>query len=181
VADDGIRERKIEALFELHKREVLLYVKMFGFDWFDAQELTQEVFVKLWRSAMLELDSLPRHYIYLVARTVCLDVLRRNGRQKRNTELTSSLEVLSTTGNGFQAKGPAVDDLSLLNIWVQRLPPDQKEIITLVYGAGYSIEEAAAVMGKKTRRAKYLLDKALGRLKQNQTRQNKGGSGSNGS
>jgi RNA polymerase sigma factor (sigma-70 family) len=180
VADDGIRERKIEALFELYKREVLLYVKMFGFDWFDAQELTQEVFVKLWRSAMLELDSLPRHFIYLVARTVCLDVLRRNGRQKRNTELTNSLEVLST-GNGFRMKGPSVDDLSLLNIWVQRLPPDQKEIITLVYGAGHSIEEAAAIVGTKTRRAKYLLDKALGRLKKNRARSDKGGDGSNGS
>jgi DNA-directed RNA polymerase specialized sigma24 family protein len=73
-----------------------------------------------------------------------------------------------------------LDDLSLLNIWVQRLPPDQREIITLVYGAGYSVDEAATIMSTKVRRAKYLLDKALGRLKKDQTRSTTGGNESHG-
>jgi RNA polymerase sigma factor (sigma-70 family) len=179
VAEDGIREQKIEALFELYKREVLLYVRVFGFDWFDAQELTQEVFVKLWRTATLDLDTLPRHFIYLVARTVCLDVVRRNGRQKRDVALTSSLETLSIAAD-ICVKGPAVDELSLLKVWVQRLPTDQKEMIALVYGAGYSVEEAAAIMGTKTRRAKYLLEKALGRLKADRARSQTGGKQSHG-
>src|SRR5262245_50999988 len=97
MADDGSRERKVEALFELYKREVSLYVRVFGFDWSDAQELTQEVFVRLWRTASLDLDTLPRHFIHLVTRTVCMDALRRNGRQKRDSALTDSLEALSSS------------------------------------------------------------------------------------
>jgi DNA-directed RNA polymerase specialized sigma24 family protein len=50
----------------------------------------------------------------------------------------------------------------------------------LVYGAGYSVDEAATIMSTKVRRAKYLLDKALGRLKKDQTRSTTGGNESHG-
>jgi RNA polymerase sigma-70 factor (ECF subfamily) len=166
VAEDNVRKQKIEGLLQLHKREVFVYVQTFGFDWFDAEDLTQEVFIRLWRTTTLDPETLPRYFIYRVARTVCIDHVRRNGRRKRDTGLTDSLDALSN-GKGPYANGLPVDETSLLNILVERLPPLEREMITLVYGTGQSIEEAAVIIGIKSRRAKLLLERASGRLKKN--------------
>ena len=155
------RNSKAETLYERHHREVHQYIlRAFRFDRSVVDELTLEVFVRLWQSARLDAGPVPRAYVYVVARNTCIQYCRANARGKRNSELTVSIEDLSLCVSSSVA-----EDVFALGELLQRLPDREREVISLVDGpSGLTVEEAAAVMCISRRSARHLRDKGLRKL-----------------
>jgi RNA polymerase sigma-70 factor, ECF subfamily len=103
-----------------------------------AQEVTQDVFVKLWR-ALPSYDGRASlsTWLYTIARNTCLSVVRMES-YRRTSALTSIEEP--QTGSITPMDVALKESLA-------RLPETQRAIITMFYFEDRSVAEVAAMIG----------------------------------
>ena len=113
----------------------------------DAEDLTQLVFVKA-------LEALPRYeargipfggWLFRLARNATIDHARTHREEPDLTAVTSR----ATDDRGPEGITILRTDLDAVAAALQRLTPDQREVITLRFFAGLSPREAAMVMGRQ--------------------------------
>jgi RNA polymerase sigma-70 factor (ECF subfamily) len=126
-----------EQLLELYGKKVFRMAVMMMHDAGRAEEVTQDIFLKLWQ-ALPAYDgrASPSTWLHTIARNTCLSVLRAESYRK-----ASSLS---------QAPEPAVASAGSLKIELEqclsRLPEMQREVITLFYLEERSIEDVAQIL-----------------------------------
>lgn len=107
-----------------------------------AEDLLQEVFVKIWNSAASYDESKGRLFTWMVniARNLSIDKTR--SKDFRNHSKTEDIEnIVLSVDKGFTTSlNP--ETLGLKDL-VEKLKPDQKAILDLVYFRGYTHVEAA--------------------------------------
>ena len=127
-----------------------------------AEEVTQEAFAAVWRSAE---SYRPERgsaggWLYTVARNAVLDRLRRNSRAATSAELP---EMASPEG------GPDEQAEQAYTAWrvhraLEKLNPNEREVIELAYWSGLSQSEVATVLGQPLGTVKTRTRRALARL-----------------
>ena len=137
------RRAEFESLYELHSREVwaLAYARWMDSD--QAMDITQEVFLRLWKQWEVgEVILNPRAWLLRVARNLAEDyaksAFRRNGTQPP--------ELM----NGVRSSQPLPieklerDELfAQLRAILEELAPADREILTLRYALEYDANEIA--------------------------------------
>lgn len=146
----------VVALFE--KRVFHFALRMLG-NPHDAEDVTQETFVKAWH-------SLPRYrarhrfcaWLFTIARRSALNHLRSRKPMEELKDHDAPLEE--------PARDAAADRDDARNLWAlaRRLPPEQYEALRLCYAEGFSIQETARVMETNVIRTRVLLHRARRRL-----------------
>jgi len=154
----------------------------------DAEDLTQEVFARAWRSrAELVEPAAVRSWLYRIATNVCLDALRRRKRERRLWSDPAPMD----TGSYAELGSPDLDvawlepmpDAALFNIaderpsphahyeqaeavrlaflaCIQLLPARQRAIFLLREVLGWSAEEVASAFTMTPQAANSLLQRA---------------------
>ena len=127
-----------------------------------AEEVTQEAFAAVWRSAE---SYRPERgsaggWLYTVARNAIVDRLRRNGRIDTSFELP---ELPSPEG------GPDEQAEQSYMAWrvhraLEALNPNEREVIELAYWSGLSQSEVASLLGQPLGTVKTRTRSALARL-----------------
>lgn len=139
----------------------------------DAEDVTQEVYLRLWRSAgELEIESSLKVYILRTARNIALDLIRKNS--KRNDADTV---ILSADGE-FEIEIEDTDassrpdvaylkrlDAEAVRESINELPPSAREIIILRDVEGLSYTEIAGMLGIAEGTLKSKLFRARERLR----------------
>ena len=119
-----------------HYDDVLRYCRRRLPSWDDAQDATQEVFLRLVRSgARYERRGKPLAYLYTIARNVCAEAYRRCG------PAVEPLEV--------DVPDPAADRTAerlALDAALATLSADERDVLELRYGQGLAVGEIAMVM-----------------------------------
>jgi RNA polymerase sigma-70 factor (ECF subfamily) len=131
-------------------------------DRFQAEEVTQEAFAAVWRSAgsyRPERGS-AGGWLYTIARNAIVDRLRRNGRADTTAELP---DVASPEG------GPDEQAEESYRAWrvhraLEELKPNEREVIELAYWSGLSQSEVASYLGQPLGTVKTRTRSALARL-----------------
>lgn len=130
-------QEALERLLDLHEKKVFRMAVMMLRDAGRAEEVTQDVFVKLWQ-ALPAYDgrASASTWLYTIARNTCLSAVRAESYRK-TTALDQSIEpfVAST----------APRDIALEQC-LSRLPDVQREVITLYYLEEKSIKEVATML-----------------------------------
>jgi RNA polymerase sigma-70 factor (ECF subfamily) len=141
------------ALLMLHQRYVNLVYSMAWRVLQDvglAEEVTQDIFLKLWQKGQQYDPGRGRFSSWLlsVTRFAAIDRLRREGRQPRPAEVatgdedeTAALERLLPTDHAAWERGQH------LRLLLAQLPPDQRQIIELAYFGGMTHSELAEHLG----------------------------------
>ncbi len=126
-----------------------------------AQDVTQDVFVELWRRPQRydpALGSL-RTYLALTARHRAYDLLRSELRRIGREERHHRLEVEPRSVDAIDAlTAAAVRDA------VRALPAEQRQVVEMAYFGGLSYREVARAVGIPEGTAKSRIRLALGRL-----------------
>ncbi|MGB4400584.1 MAG: sigma-70 family RNA polymerase sigma factor [Daejeonella sp.] len=134
--------RGAEALYDMYS--AALYGVIYRIIQHDeiAEDLLQEAFVKIWNSASSYDESKGRLFTWMVniARNLSIDKTR--SKDFRNHSKTEDIEnIVLSVDKGFTTSlNP--ETLGLKDL-VQKLKPDQKAILDLVYFRGFTHVEAA--------------------------------------
>jgi len=122
----------------------------------DAEDVTQEAFVKLWRSPPdLRNKAALKGWLARVARNLAIDRLRRT----RNTS-DSELELLvdpSTAPDGRLRHGQAAEEVSVA---LAQLPERQRTALQLTYFEALGNQETASIMDVSVEAVESLLSRA---------------------
>jgi RNA polymerase sigma-70 factor (ECF subfamily) len=174
--DDGTLLRRItagdsDALLALHKRYVNLVYSMAWRVLQDvglAEEVTQDVFMKLWQQSQRYDAARGRFSSWLltITRFAAIDRLRAEGRRPPATELSSddfsehtSLEDLLPTDHVSWERGQH------LRLLLRELPIEQQQVIELAYFGGLTHTEMAEQLGLPLGTVKGRLRLGLERLR----------------
>lgn len=126
----------------------------------DAEDVTQDTFVKAWRHLA---SFRPQHsfstWLFTIARRTALNHIRA----RRPTE---ELADHHEQGQGDSPDQTTEDREQAESVWqvARRLKPDQYEVLWLRYGEGFSVDETARVMNTNSLRVRVLLHRARKRM-----------------
>lgn len=127
-----------------------------------AEDVTQDVFIKVWR-ALPGFDGRASlsTWIYTIARNASLSALRARRLQcsLSDPEVMDALEAIDSA----QSADAMVDRAALLRL-VDQLPTKQRQVIMLFYMEEQSHEEVATMLAMPVGTVKTLLHRARARL-----------------
>ena len=111
----------------------------------DAEDLVQEVFLRVWRNGdNWDGDRLPfEAWLMVLARRICIDHLRR---RKRAPQVQLEEEIIPDPAPDPQDEAHMRGVARHVRAALMQLPESQRSAIVLRYYQGYSNEEAAAIL-----------------------------------
>ncbi len=139
----------------------------------DAEDVAQEVFLKLWRSiGTYKEEALPEVWIMRIAKNACFDYLRERKRTQTESlyEVYDGEQVERPLADGDVQSNPAAaaeqkERRQAVARAIMQLPPEHREVVTLRYINGLSYEQIAKVLGERQGTVKSRLWRAKKSLK----------------
>jgi RNA polymerase sigma-70 factor, ECF subfamily len=128
----------LERLLDLYQKKVFRMALAMLRDAGRAEEVTQDVFLKVWR-ALPSYDgrATASTWLYTIARNTCLSAIRSESYRATVPMVTSAEPLAANT---------AVRDASLAQC-LSRLPEIQRQVITLFYMEERSLKDVASMLG----------------------------------
>jgi len=134
----------------------------------DAEEVSQDVFVKAYRSlADFKGQSKFSTWLYTITTTTCITFLRKKKLEIHSLDNEKVFEVADSVDSGMRANQiEQKSKVNMVNEAIRMLSPDDAQIITLFYKGEQTLEEIAHILGKEPNAVKVQLHRARGRLKE---------------
>ncbi len=156
------------ALVERYQNYVFTLVLRFTDNREDAEELSQDIFVKAYRSlADFRGDSKFSTWLYTIVRTSCITFLRK--RKLPTTSMDNEKTFIQVESQESDFKANQVEQRSrhaMVNEAIKLLSPDDAQVITLFYKGEQSLEEIGKIIGAEPNTVKVKLHRARQRLKE---------------
>ena len=154
-------------LVERYKSYVFTLTFRFTKNREDAEEVSQDIFVKAYRSlADFKGTAKFSTWLYTIVNTTCITFLRKKRLDVRSLDDERTFEVADSQDSGFKANQVEQKSrLNMVNQAIAMLNPDDAEIITLFYKNEQSLEEISHILGVEVNAAKVRLHRARARLK----------------
>lgn len=134
-----------------------------------AEEAVQEAFLRVWRYAhTYQPGGEARSWIFRVlarASIARMDAASRNARIKGSETMNDTIAHDTPVAE----KAERGEELAALRGAVDRLPRDERLLVALYYGAGFSQEECGKELGVPTRTVSDRLKRVLGGLREHLT------------
>ena len=147
-------ETVVSAWYDAYGTDILRYCFMMLGNRTDAEDATQETFLKAWRNIgryEARNGCSPKSWIIRIAGNTCRDYLRRAWHKYESRLITP--EDLQKLGN-------APDESRELIMDVMNLPEKYREVVLLVFMQGMTVREAAECMQTSASTISRRLEKA---------------------
>ena len=155
-------------LVERYQNYVFTLVLRFTDSREDAEEISQDIFVKAYRSlADFRGESKFSTWLYTIVRTSCITFLRKKKLDITSIDNERIFLHLENQESGFKAN--TIEQKSrhaMVSKAILLLSPDDAQLITLFYKGEQSLEEIGRVMGLEPNTVKVKLHRARHRLKE---------------
>jgi RNA polymerase sigma-70 factor (ECF subfamily) len=160
LIQDGRAGEAFERLIPAYRRRVFGLAYSLLRDRGAAEDVAQEVFVKLWQ-------ALPRYdgraqlstWIYAITRNASISAMRK---RRRPLSMSDPLVLEEVESRGAMPEAEPADG----SLWrrVEALPDRQRQAVTLYYQEERTVEEVAAMMGLPVNTVKTHLHRARASL-----------------
>jgi RNA polymerase sigma-70 factor, ECF subfamily len=159
----------LEDLYLLHFDRIYSYLHMSVGSRHDAEDLTTQTFVKMLEAiGRFQWRSVPfSAWLFRIAHNLAMDHFRANRRWQPEEEVLESVQ-----GEETSAEDQALASLgqtSMLEL-IERLSPEQRQVLTLKFVFRFSNGEAASILGKSEGAVKSLQHRALASLQKHVSR-----------
>jgi RNA polymerase sigma-70 factor (ECF subfamily) len=134
----------------------------------DAEEVSQDIFIKTYRSlADFRGGSKFSTWLYTIVNTTCITFLRKKKLEVRSLDNEKVFEVADSQDSGFRANQVEQKSrINMVNEAIAMLSADDAEVLTLFYKGEQSLEEIGQVLGLEPNTVKVRLHRARQRLKE---------------
>lgn len=156
--------KAFEAIFSLYEKAIYGYIFSMVGHKENAEDLTQEVFLKLYKNAArIDLENNFKNWLYKIATNTVYDWLRK---KRRGTEMF----IIDDEENSFETiddNSPYIniEDASDLEAALNKIKPNYKRALQLFYYEGMSYEEIADILEIPLNTAKTHLRRAKEEVK----------------
>ena len=159
----------LEELYLLHFDRIYSYLHMSVGSRHDAEDLTTQTFVRMLEAiGRFQWRSVPfSAWLFRIAHNLAMDHFRANKRWQPEEEIPESVQ-----GRESSAEEQALISLgetTMLEL-IERLSPEQRQVLTLKFVFRFSNGEAAAILGKTEGAVKSLQHRALASLQKHVVR-----------
>jgi RNA polymerase sigma-70 factor, ECF subfamily len=159
----------LEDLYLLHFDRVYSYLHMSVGSRHDAEDLTTQTFMKMLEAIRrFEWRSVPfSAWLLRIAHNLAMDHFRANRRWQPEEDVPESAD-----GEECSAEEQALASLGETRVLtlIERLSPEQRQVLTLKFVYRFSNGEVAAILGKTEGAVKSLQHRALASLERHVTR-----------
>ena len=149
---------------ERHQAPLLRYAtRLLGGDVEGARDVVQDTFVRLMAQPPEQIDGHVVEWLFTVCRNRTLDVLRKDGRMKRFAE--GQEERLIAAGPKPGRELERAETREAVRQLIDRLPPNQQEVIRLKFQNGFSYREISRITELSVTNVGFLIHTAVSRLR----------------
>jgi RNA polymerase sigma-70 factor (ECF subfamily) len=114
----------------------------------DAEELTQDVFLKVYRSMdTFRGESSFSTWLYRIAFNIAVSATRKKTGEMPAMDEAMMENIPDESENEFSGEETNAQRLEYLNIALKKLPPEEKAMILMFYREDRSMEEIAQITG----------------------------------
>src|SRR5215216_5582010 len=138
----------------------------------DAEEVTQDIFVKAYR-ALADFKGASKFstWLYTIVTTTCISFLRKKKLEIHSLDNEKVLAMAENKDSGMTANTiEQKSKVAMVNNAIAMLNSDDAEIMTLFYKGEQTLEEIAQVLGIEANAVKVRLHRARTRLKEKMQR-----------
>ena len=135
----------------------------------DTEDITQEVFLRLWTNAQKwksEKSKLTT-WLHRIAHNLCIDYLRKHGRMQ--IQGSSDDETIDSLQEKKELIVEKNSKIKLLNEVMSSLPENQRSALSLCHYQGFSNKEAAAIMNISSKAVESAIARAKRSLREKLT------------
>jgi RNA polymerase sigma-70 factor (ECF subfamily) len=167
--------RAFELLVTRHRKPVFNFILRFVRDPAQAEDVTQETFLRLVKSAdAYERQAKFTTWLYTIARNLCIDAARR-GKHRKAASLDAPidddsgaalLDLVPDGAAGVDRQAQSRELAVRLRAAIESLPDEQREIFLLREVADLQFNEIAAVVGCPENTVKSRMRYALEKLRE---------------
>jgi RNA polymerase sigma-70 factor, ECF subfamily len=169
----GGDQAAFQMLVEQHRSMVYRVAYQFAGNHYDAEDIAQDVFIKVYRSlARFRQDSQFTSWIYRIAMNACIDHRRRQSAGGAVASGPSSGEAaeLTMANTAEERPGPETSAYAgelgtVLESEIRRLPHGQRIVFVMRHYEGLKLGEIAAALGLAEGTVKRQLHAAVHRLR----------------
>lgn len=153
-------------LYEAYYDKIYRYVMFKTGDTLEAEDLTEEVFLRMLESiGSFKWQGYPfTSWLFRIAHNLVIDYYRKSGRQKK-TSLDDAMRVVGSDGVDVDRKLDVELSIKEVKDAMGGLTRLQQEVLSLRFAGGLSVAETAEAMGKKENAVKALQHAAIKKLR----------------
>jgi RNA polymerase sigma-70 factor (ECF subfamily) len=166
IAEARDREA-FEALFRRHVKAAHSLARMLSNDRSDAEEAVQEGMLDCWRKASTyrPTEGSPRAWLMRIVANRALGLARKRRSYSRRLERHREGSRGGDAGGGRADEGASEDEKAALRGLVERLPPANRQVLALYFGAALSQDEIAAQLDLAQSTVSHRIQEALRTLR----------------
>ena len=159
----------LEELYLIHFDRVYSYLHMSVGSRHDAEDLTTQTFLRMLEAiGRFQWRSVPfSAWLFRIAHNLAMDHFRANRRWQPEDEISEHVQGEETSAE--EQALASLGDTSML-VLIERLSPEQRQVLKLKFVFRFSNGEAATILGKTEGAVKSLQHRALASLKKHVTR-----------
>lgn len=130
----------------------------------DAQDLTQEIFLKMWKNLKnFDENQNFKSWLFKIAKNSCIDFIRK--KKKFLVYNLETIENLPDLQLLLKEEAENKDLLEKIKIEIEKLSRKSKEILNLYYNFGFNFREIAQISGESINTVKSRHKRAIEKIK----------------
>lgn len=154
-----------DELIELYGRRIYNVAYQFSASREEAEDLTQEIFLKLYQSLSRYRGDVPLvAWALRLSRNLCIDLYRKTRREKKSTFVSETILDRQPSADDPQVDVQRRQQLEAVYTGLERMPRELAEVIMLRDLQGWTLEETASYLEIPLGTIKSRLHRARARL-----------------
>ncbi|MCC8434938.1 RNA polymerase sigma factor [Brevibacillus sp. M2.1A] len=154
-------KHQVMTIYERHYHDVYQFLLYFAGSQNDAEDLTQEVFLRVIRSLeRFEERSDVKTWLFAIAKHTAMNYYRKRKWQKLLSGDWLSVVMPASEGNPAQEAESREDEQELIDA-IKGLPPHHRMVVILRGIKEYSVKETAEILGCSESNVKTTMHRAL--------------------
>ena len=163
----GTGQKEFLDLYDQHANSIYRFIlfKVSNADM--AWDLAQDCFMKVWEYWSRKPGEIanPKAFLFTVARNLVIDFWRARARTQTVELDTETMDVAIDVGNSAHDRLVLRDEIQEVMQLLDRLPPDDREVLTLRFTEELSFREIAHITGKGEIAVRVQAHRAIKKLK----------------